>query len=248
MEKLTIRAFRATDEPETCSAFRNGHRKVLEEFGITNVSTNTDAWCKDPNAYVIIAETGEGRLVGGIRVEVRGVRPLPITDALRKLDPRIDHVIDTLSEEGVAEVCGLWNSLSFNSRGLPNLLSLAAVSLANQLHVRSMVCLVAHYTLRHALRVGFTVIENVGDGGTFTYPIPSIRAIAMVIPDVRSVDTATVSNRKDLMSLRLRPVQTRVEAPAQFEMEVRYELILDRSILALVPYRLIEAERLRHCA
>jgi len=70
----------------------------------------------------------------------------------------------------------------------------------------------------------------------------------MVIPDVRSVDTATVSNRKDLMSLRLRPVQTRVEAPAQFEMEVRYELILDRSILALVPYRLIEAERLRHCA
>ncbi|MBL7944539.1 MAG: hypothetical protein JNN32_00645 [Flavobacteriales bacterium] len=248
MEKLLIRAFRAVQEPETCATFLREHRKVLEEFGITNVSTNNEAWCSDPYTYVIIAETPDGRMVGGIRVEVCGRRPLPISNALRKLDPRIDEVMARLEADGTAEVCGLWNALSYNSRGLPNLLSLAAVSVANQLQVRSMVCLVAHYTLRHALRVGFTVIEEVGDGGTFTYPIPSIKAIAMVIPDVRSVDTASVANRKDLMSLRLRPNQNRVEMPAQIEIEVRYELILDHSVLSLVPYRIIEEERLRHCA
>ena len=129
MEKLLIRAFRAVDEPETCEEFRREHRRVLEDFGITNVTTNTDTWCSDPGTVVIIAETDDGSMVGGIRVEVHGRRELPITAALRKLDPRIDQVVERLGEHGTAEVCGLWNANRFNSRGLPNLLSMAAVSM-----------------------------------------------------------------------------------------------------------------------
>lgn len=221
---------------------------MLEDFGITNVTTNTDNWCSDPDTVVIVAQTEDGRMVGGIRIEMQGKRELPLTKALRTLDPRIDRVVERLGEHGTAEVCGLWNANRFNSRGLPNLLSMAAVSVANQLQIRTMVCLVAHYTLRHALRVGFTMIEEVGDGGTFTYPIPSIKALAMVIPDVRSVDTAIASNRRNIMSLRIRPEQTRIERPGEVELEVQYALIVDRSVLALVPYRLIEEEHLRYCA
>lgn len=248
MEKLSIRAFRAVDEPETCEEFRREHRRVLEDFGITNVTTNTDTWCSDPDTVVIIAQTDDGRMVGGIRVEVRGERELPITAALRKHDPRIDQVVERLGEHGTAEVCGLWNANRFNSRGLPNLLSMAAVSIANQLQIRTMVCLVAHYTVRHALRAGFTMIEEVGDGGTFTYPIPSIKALAMVIPDVRSMDTAIAPNRRNIMSLRIRPEQVRIEKPGEVDLEVRYQLLFDRSVLALVPYRLIEEQHLRYCA
>jgi len=248
MEKLYIRAFRAVDEPASCERFLREHRRVLEQFGITNVSTNTDTWCSDPETYVITAVTEDDRMVGGIRVEVQRDRPLPIADALRKLDPKVESVLAGLTADGTAEVCGLWNASEYNAKGLPNLLSLAAVSIANQLRIQTMVCLVAHYTLRHALRVGFTIMEDVGDGGTFTYPIPSIKAIAMVIPDVRSIDQASVANRKNLMSLRLRPDQTRVETPAQTPFDVRYQLLLDRTVLSLVPYKKIEEEWLRNCA
>lgn len=245
-EKLLIRAFRAPDEPETCEEFLREHRRVLEDFGITNVSTNTNAWCMDPNTYVLVAMTTEGRMVGGIRVEIAGNRALPIADALRKLDPRIDKEVNDLASHGTAEVCGLWNANDYSSRGIPNVLSLAAVSIGNQLPIRSMVCLVAHYTLRHALRAGFNMMEAVGEAGTFTYPIPSIKALAMVIPDVRSLDSSPAAVRRNIMSLRLRPDQVRSERPAQVDLELTYSLLLDRSAPTAGPYALIQQAHLEH--
>jgi len=249
MESLTIRAFRAIDEPETCEKFLVGHRRVLEEFGITNVSTNNSDWCLDPETFVIIASLSNGDLIGGIRLEVSTKeRPLPMEVALRHLDGRITQQLGTYAKHGVAEVCGLWNSSQFNSRGLPLLLSFAAVSLANQIQVRSMTCLVAHYTLRHAMRVGFTVMDNIGDGGTFTYPIPSIKAIAMVIPDALSMSSANETSRQNLISLRVRPDQDRIESPAGIDLHVNYGLLVDKAVIALVPYQQIVQNRLRHTA
>ncbi|MCB0763476.1 MAG: hypothetical protein KDB84_02145, partial [Flavobacteriales bacterium] len=163
MEKLVFRAFRAVDEPDTCATFIREHVRVLEDFGITNVTTNTESWTRDPNTYVIVAISDELGMVGGIRVQVaRSGEPLPMEQALSKMDPAIIPSLAALLPEGNAEVCGLWNANRFAARGLPSLLAFAAVSLANQLGIRSMVCLVAHYTLRHALRVGFTVMGDVG--------------------------------------------------------------------------------------
>jgi len=249
LQKLTIRAFRAVDEPATCALYVSRHRMVLESMGISNVTTNTDSWCKDPETYVIVAESPNHGIVGGIRIEVaRRGRALPITKALVGLDPRIEHRIDELSVSGTGEICGLWNDHLFNGRGLPLILSFAAVSISNQMGLGSLTCLVAHYTLRHALKVGFTIMENVGDGGTFTYPIPSIKAIAMVIPDIISLDTATATNRQQLLSLRVRPEQTKVQSPSGYPMEITYSLIVDRKVISLLPYRMIEEERLRYSA
>lgn len=249
MDKLTFRAFKAVDDPESCAMFLKKHRAVLEVFGIPNVSTNNEKWCTDPDTYVIVAESAEHGMVGGIRVEVSwGGRCLPMSDALRKIDGRIDERIERLAEHGTGEVCGLWTAMSFNSRGLPLQLSFAAVSLGNQLGIRSMTCLVAHYTLRHALRVGFTIMEDIGDGGTFTYPIPSIKAIAMVIPDIISMDTASLTSRQFIMSLRIRPDQKRLEVQNNMVQEVNYALHLDRKVLSMAPYRIISEERLRYTA
>ncbi|HRH39008.1 MAG TPA: hypothetical protein PK760_11710, partial [Flavobacteriales bacterium] len=86
MGTLTFKAFRATNEPELCAEFLRQHRKVLEDFGITNVTTNDDAWTKDPNTYVIVALADDASMVGGIRLEVdKGTRDLPIQSALFKL-------------------------------------------------------------------------------------------------------------------------------------------------------------------
>ncbi len=244
METLSFKAFWAPHEPELCAEFLREHRKVLEDFGIPNVTTNTASWTTDPNTYVIVAISDKMGMVGGIRVEV-GVegRSLPIQEALQKLDPSIHMTMENLRLPGNAEVCGLWNANRYSSKGLPPLLAFAAVSIANQIGLKTLVCLVAHYTLRHALKAGFTILEHLGDGGTFTYPIPSIKAIAMVIPDVVSLSTTSSPFRQQLISLRLRPEQQRVQVLNGETTILDYHLCIGGRLIDLNDYRSIEESR-----
>lgn len=237
METLTFKAFRAVDQPDLCAEYLVQHRRVLQDFGIQNVTTNSDYWVADPETYVIAAFSSADGMVGGIRIEVdKGVRELPIEAALKGLDGSIISSLRVLRPEGNGEVCGLWNSNKYSARGLPSMLAFAAVSLANQIGVKSLVCLVAHYTLRHALKVGFTIMEEVGDAGTFTYPIPSIKAIAMVIPDAITLGSASRDSRKKLMSLRMRPEQEVLEEVHGRLLRCKYELCIDKKVLDLVAY------------
>ena len=244
MEQLTFKAFRAVSEPALCVEFLRQHRKVLEDFGIQNVSTNTDTWTKDPDTYVIVAISDIHGMVGGIRVEVgRTGRKLPLEQALYHLDDRIALTLEEFRPNGNAEVCGLWNANHYSSKGLPSMLAFAAVSLANQIGLRSLVCLVAHYTLRHAVKAGFTIIEDVGQAGTFTYPIPSIKAIAMVIPDAITLRTAPFPYRQQLLSLRLRPEQERVELLNGEAVLIKYQLYIEGQVLDMTTYQSIVALR-----
>ncbi|MFZ1693419.1 MAG: hypothetical protein WAT74_09500 [Flavobacteriales bacterium] len=249
METLTFKSFRAIDDPAMCAEFLKEHRKVLEDFGITNVTTNNDAWTEDPGTHVIVALSNLHGLVGGIRVEVDGgQRELPIESALQGLDHRITTTLSTLRPNGNAEVCGLWNSNRYAAMGLPSLLAYAAVSLGNQIGLRSMVCLVAHYTLRHALKSGFTIMEEIGNGGTFTYPIPSIKAIAMVIPDVIALSSAPIEQRRNIMSLRLRPEQERIEMLGSTPTRCIYQLCIDKKVLDLRAYVEVMQMHFQHAA
>ena len=244
MEQLTFKAFRATSEPDLCAEFLNQHRKVLEDFGIPKVTTNNDQWISDPDTYVIVAISDKEGMVGGIRVEIaRGDRELPIESALYEMDHRIKGVVQDHAEFGTAEVCGLWNANRYSSKGLPLHLAFCAVSLANQLGIHSMVCLVAHYTLRHALKAGFVILENIGEGGTFTYPIPSIKAIAMAIPNVITLHSPNASFRQQLFSLRLRPNQERLEMLGGEMVQVKYDLCVKGLLLDMTAYRSIETFR-----
>jgi|APTNR8051073442_1049403.scaffolds.fasta_scaffold01118_5 hypothetical protein len=244
METLTIKAFRAIDEPELCAEFMRGHKKVLEDFGISNVTTNTATWTTDPDTYVIVAISSAHGMVGGIRVEVDNeVRRLPIHHALVKMDPGIHMALEELKYRGNAEVCGLWNANKYSAKGLPTILAFAAVSLANQIGLQTLVCLVAHYTLRHAIKAGFTIMEQLGDGGTFTYPIPSIKAIAMVIPDVIGLSSTVSPFRQQLLSLRLRPDQQRVQVLGGEVTRLHYQLCIGGRLVDLGAYRSIEEDR-----
>jgi hypothetical protein len=213
------------------------------------VTTNKADWTADEDTYVIVAISESLGMVGGIRVEVdKGTKALPIKDALIKLDPNIHMTLEQLRFAGNAEVCGLWNANRYASQGLPTLLSFAAVSLANQIGLKSMVCLVAHYTLRHALKAGFTIMEHLGNGGTFTYPIPSIKAIAMVIPNVITLATATDPFRNQLISLRLRPEQKRTEVLNGKPTLLDYQLRIPGIPIDMWAYRSIEEDRSLYAA
>ena len=250
IERITLKAFQAPDEPELCTEFLAEHRKVLEDFGISHVTTNNEIWMHDPDCYVIVALHETLGMVGGIRLKLdRPDSPLPMADAIRKLDPQVDGVLAELQSYGNGEVCGLWNAHRYNGRGVPILLSQAVTAIAVAAGARKMVCFVAHYTQKHPARNGFIVMDNLGDNGYFpNYPIPRIIAIAMVNPDTMLLEQANEAQRQLIYSLRLRPEQVRVETPGSVPLEVRYDMRLNSNVHDLYAFQQIEDGRLRATA
>ncbi|MEZ4755217.1 MAG: hypothetical protein R2817_00145 [Flavobacteriales bacterium] len=245
MDKVTLKAFRAPDEPELSKEFLREHRQVLADFGIENVSTNSEDWLSDPNAFIIVALHETLGMVGGIRLQVAapGV-PLPMETAIGKLDPRIAEELELLRAHGNGEVCSLWNANRYANKGIPVLLSQAVTAMASMANVKRMVCLVAHYTQRHPRRNGFVVMEQVGDKGCFSYPIPSIKAIAMVNKDTMVLPDASNDQRHLIYSLRLRPRQIRIEAPNSTPLEIHYDMQLQQGVVDLLAYQSIQEQLL----
>ncbi len=232
MDHITIRAFRATDEKDTCARYIMEFVRVLEQIGVASTFRPDVQWCADPDSIVFVAEHPVLGMVGGIRLQrAKTGRPLPMEHSLRTLAPALPELLSPLSERGNAELGALWNAHRFAGRGIPHLLISAAVSMANQLELRNMVCLVAEYVAPYCRLCGFQHIEQVGDKGEFIFPVPSIRSYAMCIPDIRSIETADFSERKRILSLRVRPQQTREEQPKKERLRVSYQLLLDEQDL-----------------
>jgi hypothetical protein len=222
---ITIRAFKPKEDPESYSAYLEGHRSVLTELGVLSVVKPGGQQEPPEDTVILVAEHHELGMVGGLRIErASASHRLPVQLALATLEPRIDEVIGDLTEHGCGEICGLWNTSRFAGRGVPQLLSEAAVSMVHHLGLRHLVCFVAHYTLRHALKVGFQLLDSLGDGGAFNYPIPRIKSFAMVITDTVLLSTAPSNWRTRILSLRCRPFQDRIEAPTGIPYAVRYRL------------------------
>jgi hypothetical protein len=246
---VTIHAFRATDSPELCQDYIREHRKVLEDFGVLQVVGAEHDWVNDPDCIVIMATHRELGHVGGIRIDrASRTKPLPMERAIAVMDPTIHDSVSIYMENGYGEICGLWNANRFAGKGIPLLLSMAAVAVSQQVGVNALSCFVAHYTLRHALKVGFQIIENVGDGGAFNYPVPRIKSFAMVIPDTILLESAPNAFRERILSLRCRPMQERIESPSGVAYPVRYILHVDATRKDLSVYGRIAVEYLRQCA
>jgi hypothetical protein len=224
---ITITAFKATDRPDLCARYAEEHRAILEEFGVSEVVKPNEDWMQSEDCIVILAEHDELGYVGGIRVQKGGPStPLPMESSMGAHAQQFTLLLQKYQGDSGAEVCGLWNAHRFAGKGLPLVLSMAAVSVANQAGLCVLYCFVAHYTLRHALKVGFQIMEDFGDGGAISYPIPRIKSFAMVIPDAILLETAPERYRARIISLRCRPDQDSIEAPAGVPFGVRYRLRL----------------------
>ncbi|MCX6189230.1 MAG: hypothetical protein NTW54_06470 [Bacteroidetes bacterium] len=225
---IKIRAFRAIDEPQTCHRFLAGHRKVLEEFNLENISTNTPLWIEHANTYVVIGEY-EGELIGGIRVQIAdGNFPLPVEDAVGHYDANIHKLVKKYSDdEGVGELCGLWNSRKLPPNlGITVLLSIAAVSVCNQIKIKHLFAIVAGYTLAGARRLGFEIEKSVGNNGEFTYPNSNFVARVLRMNCL----TLTASNAQykiDILELREnRQLAKKIKA-GNMELDSEYNLELN---------------------
>ena len=116
---VRIRAFRATDDYESCQRFIEGHRKVLDNHGIERVTSSNNEWAFNPSVFVVIVESlDRQKTYGGARIHAfRENDLLPFESATAEMDPAITGIIRNYSKSGTGELCGLWNSIEV--AGLP---------------------------------------------------------------------------------------------------------------------------------
>lgn len=231
MEKITIRAFRAIDEPELCRQYAIEHARVLTDLGVDMVVVPDDSWAQDPDAFVFVAEHIELGMVAGIRLDrANPERALRMENCLSTLAPQITGILAALEPHGNAELCGLWNAHRFAGRGIPKLLVEAAIATVVQLRARTAVTFIAEYVAPYAVQAGFIPLSGIGDSGILEYPVPSIRTHALVLADAFTLSEADIYTRQRILSLRLRPEQTRLECPKRETLEVSYQLMIDKGM------------------
>ena len=224
---ITIRAFRAIDDLDACHKFAVGHRHVLENIGVKQVTSSKIEWMYNPAAFVIIVEdTERTKVYGGARVEVAGgTTRLPIEEATGYLDAKIHSVVKEHAMDGTGEICGLWNSREVAGMGIGSVfLTRACVTISTQIKLKTLFALCAPYTIAMAENVGYHMLKTVGNNGTFYYPKLDLIATAMILEDVDTLSKGNSEEVGSIMSLREKPVQKRIETLRNKELEIHYNL------------------------
>ncbi len=204
-DEIRIRAFRATDDPDTCKRFIDGHRKVLENHGISKVTSSSDKWAESNAVFVVVVESIDGeRLFGGARIHAAdGITRLPIEEATGYMDPKIYTVVAHHAQNGTGELCGLWNSKEVAGLGIGSLFpSRASVVIANQIGLTTMFSLCSPATVRFNQWIGSNVLTSVGNNGTFYYPKLDLLATAVFLEDAVTLKDAHPREREKMLFLR----------------------------------------------
>jgi hypothetical protein len=225
--RINIRVIQATAEPSTTAAYIEGHRKVLEAYGVTKVtSANTD-WKDDPSTFLIIAESEDtGRIHGGGRIQIktRGIR-MPLEDAIAILDTKIYQYTDDIGYNNVAEYCGLWNSKEIAGYGVGSIILVQiGVAVSALLGIEKLMALCSPATLANSQRVGFEIIREIGNNGTLYYPKEDLVATALAIHDLHGLPAAEALARKEILELRSNPMAEVEKTGPKGTMHLTYDL------------------------
>lgn len=229
-----IRAYRAPDDVENSLRYIDGHRKVLESYGVKQVTSANHTWLHDPNTYVIIVESEDGdKIYGGGRIQIRSVDlKMPMEDAIAKVDSSIYGYVDSLGNHTIGEFCGLFNSKEVAGYGIGSIfLGRIGVAISRQVNVQYLMALCSPATLRNCARVGFEIIRELGNNGTFYYPKEGLIATALIINDVVNLPSAMPDEREKIFDLRVNPIQQVIESGPKGEMNILYETQINSSYI-----------------
>ena len=224
-----IRVYKAVDEIDTSLRFVEGHRKMLEAYGVAKVTSASEAWIDDPDTYVIIAEScDDQRILGGTRIQVRTPSmKLPMEDAIAKVDKNIYSYVDRIGDYNVAEFCGLFNSKEVAGYGIGSMfLGRVAIAIASQFGVKYLMVLCSPATLRNSARVGFEILRDLAINGKFYYPKEGLIATSLIINDLDNLPNADPHERERIFDLRRNPTQQTMEKGPKGELEIVYEINL----------------------
>ncbi|WP_229253757.1 hypothetical protein [Dyadobacter sp. NIV53] len=99
----------------------------------------------------------------------------------------------------------------------------SAIAIAANVGVTNLLGLCSPATLRNSLRVGFEILRDLGNNGTFYYPKEGLIATALIITDVVNLPNATQEERERILNLRHNPNQMAVERGPKGELEIIYD-------------------------
>lgn len=223
---ITIRAFRAVDEPETCERFFEGHVNVLRSYGVNPISSAKREWFINPAVYGVIVEQ-EGKVLGGVKIhKVGGTQWLPVEEGVGYMDERLFDIVKKYQKNGGAgEACGLWNAREVSGWGLSLILMQAIVSIAPQIQVTTLFGLSSDHTLDLFESLGYRIIKTLGHKGDFVYPTPDYLA-RVIKMNAQTMTGALPYNKESVFALREQPNQTRLVKSKKGDLEVTFKLLL----------------------
>lgn len=228
--EIRIRAFRTTEDEETCLKFVAGHQKVLENHGIYNV--NSSGWMYNPSVFVIVVETlDKTKLFGGARVHgADGIHPLPIEEATGPMDSRVYDVVKHYSQFGACELCGLWNSKEVAGLGIGSFMpSIAAVALTKLVGINILFALCSPLTTRFKDWIGGKILTSVGNNGTFYYPKLDLLATVLFSDGLADLPLTAPRVRDKMVYLRENPrCVIREKSPFKNQyVDIHYDMQID---------------------
>ena len=230
LTKARIVAFRAIDKPDLCDKFIEGHRRVLSGIGVHKLTSSRDEWASNRASFVVLVESLDGqKVLGGARLQAAdGITRLPLEEATGYMDARVYDLIYDYSLEGVAEVCGLWNSAEVSGMGIGSIFLIrSALAMSNQIGLKAMFALCSPFTIRIAGNYGFLTEESIGNKGTFYYPKLDLLATLTVQKDAEGLSNASDLEKDRIMDLRKTPVQLTMELARRKIVEIDYSLMLE---------------------
>lgn len=198
-------AFKAVEDPVRCEKFIEGHRQVLESIGVKKVTSANNDWVNNPDVIVVIVESDEdGNVYGGARIHKANDRfPLPMVEAIEELDKSIKQVISKDLDAGTGEICGLWNSRKITGLGIGAIfMSKACLALTPKLGLSSLYALFAPTTVKLGLEMGYEILTEVGNNGTFYYPKLDLIATAMKLHDAVNLPKTSEEHRASIFEIR----------------------------------------------
>lgn len=223
---VRIRAYKAKDDIATSLRYIEGHRKVLESYGVPKVTSSVEHWLEDEHTYVIVAESGDGKKIyGGTRVQIKSPSiKMPMEDAIAKVDKSIYQYVDRMGDYNVAEFCGLFNSKEVAGWGIGSMfLGRIAIAIASKVGIANLMGLCSPATLRNSLKVGFEILRDLGNNGVFYYPKEDLIATSLIIRDIDQLPNAWPEERSRILDLRNNPEQRVVETGPKGKLEIIYE-------------------------
>ncbi|PWJ57335.1 hypothetical protein CLV98_10742 [Dyadobacter jejuensis] len=227
--RARIRAYRAPEDVDSSLKYVDGHRKVLESYGVKQVSSANIEWLYDPETYVIIVESEEGdKIYGGGRIQLRNPNMrLPMEHGIAKIDAHVYDYVDQLGDYRIAEFCGLFNSKEVAGYGIGSIiLGRIGVAISSQLNLKYLLALCSPPTLRNCTRIGFEIIRELGNNGAFYYPKEGLIATAIIVNDVTNIPLAKPDEQERIFDLRNNPQQITMEKGPKGEMIIQYETII----------------------
>lgn len=226
--KIKIKAFRAIDDVNTCAKYLEGHIDVLKVFGITMITTANKDWFDDPDTYVIVVQSeNEDKVFAGARIQVaKGKYELPIEKALTKFDCNIHNFVKDRMENGIGELCGLWNSREVVGFGIGSLyLGRIGTAIATHLNLKTLFALCAPITVRNCIKMGYMIETSLGNNGTFYYPKEDLIATVVTLADTSVFKTADAKERDIILNLRNNLMQDTVQVgPRGQNVNINFDL------------------------